>query len=98
MFVCNFQIEWAQVRKTMHPIFSIRVQQLIARCWQEGIASRDKVSAEAVVVRLTNEHVAGRIRLSELTVVGQVRTSYQAIGQSKDVPGGSAQGKKRRGH
>ena len=49
-------------------------------------------------MRLTNEHVAGRIRLSELPVVGQIWTSYQAIGQCKDVPGGSAQGKKRRGH
>ena len=97
-FECNFRVGWAQVRKAMHPIFSIRVQQFIARCWQEGIASRAKVSAEAVVVRLTDEHVAGRIRLAELPVVGQVRTSYQAIGQSKDVPGGSAQGKKRRGH
>ena len=91
-FECNFRVGWAQVHKAMHPIFSIRVQQFIARCWQEGIASRAKVSAEAVVVRLTNEHVAGRIRLAELPVVGQVRTSYQAIGQSKDVPGGSAQG------
>ena len=97
-FECNFQVGWAQVRKAMHPIFSIRVQQIIARCWQEEIASRAKVSAEAVVVRLTDEHVAGRIRLAELPVVGQVRTSYQAIGQSKDAPGGSAQGKKRRGH
>ena len=34
----------------------------------------------------------------ELPIVGQVRTSYQAIGQSKDVPGGLAQGKKQRGH
>ena len=91
-FECNFRVGWAQLRKAMHPIFSIRVQQFIARCWQEGIASRANVSAEAVVVRLTNEHVAGRIRLAELPVVGQVRTSYQAIGQSKDVPGGSAQG------
>ena len=91
-FECNFRVGWAQLRKAMHPIFSIRVQQFIARCWQEGIASRAKVSTEAVVVRLTIEHVAGRIRLAELPVVGQVRTSYQAIGQSKDVPGGSAQG------
>ena len=99
-FECNFRVVWAQVRKAMHPIFSISVQQFIARCWQEKIiARRAKVSAEAaVVVRLTDEHVAGRIRLTELPVVGQVRTSYQAIGQSKDVPGGSAQGKKRRGH
>ena len=94
-FECNFQVGW---RKAMHPIFSIRVQQFIARCWQEGIASRAKVSAEAVVVHLTNEHVAGRIRLAELPVVGQVQTSYQAIGQPKDVPDGSAQENKRRGH
>ena len=45
----HFQVGWAQVRKAMHPIFSIRVQQFIARCWQEGIASHAKVSAEAVV-------------------------------------------------
>ena len=48
-FECNFEVGWAQVRKAMHSIFSIRVQQLIAHCWQEGIASRAKVSAEAVV-------------------------------------------------
>ena len=92
-FECNFQVGWAQVRKAMHPIFSSRVQQFIACSWQ-GIASHAKVSAEAVVVRLTDEQMAGRIRLAEVPVVGQVRTSYQAIGQSKDVPDGSAQGKK----
>ena len=59
-FECNFQVGWSQVRKAMHPIFSIRVQQFIARCWQEGIANRAKVSAEAVVVRLTNEQSCGR--------------------------------------
>jgi hypothetical protein len=97
-FECNFQVGCAQVRKAMHPKFSSRVQQYIAHCWQEGIASRAKVSAEAVIVRLTDEQMAGRIRLAEVPVVGQVRTSYQAIGQSKDVPNGSAKGKKRRGH
>eukprot|EP00731_Ephydatia_muelleri_P012859 Em0007g169a len=50
----------------------------------EGIAGRAKVSAVAVVVRLTEEYLAGKIRLAELPVVGQVRTSYQSIGQSKD--------------
>ncbi|KAL5474724.1 hypothetical protein EMCRGX_G026711 [Ephydatia muelleri] len=50
----------------------------------EGIAGRAKVSADAVVVRLTEEYLAGNIRLAELPVVGQVRTSYQSIGQSKD--------------
>ncbi|KAL5508927.1 hypothetical protein EMCRGX_G004191 [Ephydatia muelleri] len=49
----------------------------------EGIAGRAKVSADAVVVRLTEEYLAGNIRLAELPVVGQVRTSYQSIGQSK---------------
>ena len=34
-FECNLQVGWAQVRKAMHPIFSIRVQQFIAHCWQE---------------------------------------------------------------
>ena len=97
-FECNFRVGWAQVRKAMHPKFSSRVQQYIAHCWQEGIASRAKVSAEAVIVRLTDEQMAGRIRLAEVPVVGQVRTSYQAIGQSKDVPNGSAKGNKRRGH
>ena len=56
----------------MHPKFSSRVQQYIAHCWQEGIASCAKVSAEAVV-RLTDEQMAGRIRLAEVPVVGQVR-------------------------
>ena len=91
-FECNFRVGWAQLRKAMHPIFSIRVQQFIARCWQKGIARHAKVSAEAVVVRLTNEHVAGRIRLAELPVVGQVRTSYQAIGQSKVSSGEETKG------
>ncbi|KAL5488941.1 hypothetical protein EMCRGX_G017969 [Ephydatia muelleri] len=50
----------------------------------EGIAGRAKVSADTVVVRLTEEYLAGNIRLAELPVVGQVRTSYQSIGQSKD--------------
>ncbi|KAL5500450.1 hypothetical protein EMCRGX_G012014 [Ephydatia muelleri] len=50
----------------------------------EGIAGRAKVSADAVVLRLTEEYLAGNIHLAELPVVGQVRTSYQSIGQSKD--------------
>ena len=66
---------------------------LLLTVWQEGIASRAKVSAEAVVVRLIDERTAERIRLAELPAVGQVRTSYHAIGQSKNVPDGSAQGR-----
>ncbi|KAL5473437.1 hypothetical protein EMCRGX_G027922 [Ephydatia muelleri] len=68
----------------MLPEFSSKVRTFIAHCWQEGIAGRAKVSADAVVVRLTEEYLAGNIRLAELPVVGQVRTSYQSIGQSKD--------------
>ena len=60
------------------------MRTFIAHCWQEGIAGRAKVSADAVVVRLTEEYLAGNRRLAELHVVGQVRTSYQSIGQSKD--------------
>ena len=60
------------------------MRTFIAHCWQEGIAGRAKVSAVVVVVRLTEEYLAGNIRLAELPVVGQVRTSYQSIGQSKD--------------
>ena len=71
----------AQTRKAMLPEFSSKVRTFIAHCWQEGIAGRAKVSADAVVVRLTEEYLAGNIRLP---VVGQVRTSYQSIGQSKD--------------
>ena len=37
-----------------------------------------------IIVRLTEEYLAGNIRLAELPVVGQVRTFYQSIGQSKD--------------
>ena len=83
-FECNFKVGWAQTRKAMHPVFSSKVHNFIAHCWQEGIAGRAKVSADAVVVRLTDEYLAGNIRLAELPVVGQLRTSYQSIGQSKD--------------
>eukprot|EP00731_Ephydatia_muelleri_P014233 Em0007g1543a len=81
-FECK--VDWAQTRKAMLPEFSSKVRTFIAHCWQEGIAGRAKVSANAVVVRLTEEYLAGNIRLAELPVVGQVRTSYQSIGQSKD--------------
>eukprot|EP00731_Ephydatia_muelleri_P014407 Em0008g127a len=83
-FECNFKVGWAQTRKAMLPEFSSKVRTFIAHCWQEGIAGHAKVSADAVVVRLTEEYLAGNIRLAELPVVGQVRTSYQSIGQSKD--------------
>ena len=81
-FECK--VGWAQTRKAMLPEFSSKVRTFIAHCWQEGIAGHAKVSADAVVVRLTEEYLAGKIRLAELPVVGQVRTSYQSIGQSKD--------------
>ena len=81
-FECK--VGWAQTRKAMLPEFSSKVRTFIAHCWQEGIARRAKVNADAVVVRLTEEYLAGNIRLAELPVVGQVRTSYQSIGQSKD--------------
>ena len=81
-FECK--VGWAQTRKAMLPEFSSKVRTFIAHCWQEGIAGRAKVSADAVVVHLTEEYLAGNIRLAELPVVGQVRTSYQSIGQSKD--------------
>ena len=81
-FECK--VGWAQTRKAMLPEFSSKVRTFIAHCWQEGIAGRAKVSADAVVVRLTEEYLAGNIHLAELPVVGQVRTSYQSIGQSKD--------------
>ena len=81
-FKCK--VGWAQTRKAMLPEFSSKVRTFIAHCWQEGIAGHAKVSADAVVVRLTEEYLAGNIRLAELPVVGQVRTSYQSIGQSKD--------------
>eukprot|EP00731_Ephydatia_muelleri_P005596 Em0002g1772a len=81
-FECK--VDWAQTRKAMLPEFSSKVRTFIAHCWQEGIAGRAKVSADAVVVRLTEEYLAGNIHLAELPVVGQVRTSYLTIGQSKD--------------
>eukprot|EP00731_Ephydatia_muelleri_P022172 Em0014g763a len=81
-FECK--VDWTLTRKAMLPEFSSKVRTFIAHCWQEGIAGRAKVSADAVVVRLTEEYLAGNIRLAELPVVGQVRTSYQSIGQSKD--------------
>ena len=81
-FECK--VDWAQTRKARLPEFSSKVRTFIAHCWQEGIAGRAKVSADAVVVRLTEEYLAGNICLAELPVVGQVRTSYQSIGQSKD--------------
>ena len=43
----------------MLPEFSSKVQTFIAHCWQEGIAGRAKVSADAIVVRLTEEYLAG---------------------------------------
>ena len=41
------------------------------------------MSAEAVVARLAEEYTSRKIRLAELPVVGQVRGSYQSIGQRK---------------
>ena len=82
-FEANFQLGWAQVRKNMHPGFSSRVEEFIHDCWQEGVASRVKVSAEAVVARLAEEYTSRKIQLAELPVVGQVRGSYQSIGQRK---------------
>ena len=79
----NMQLGWAQVRKIMHPGFSSRVEEFIHDCWQEGVASRVKVSAEAVVARIAEEYTSRKIRLAELPVVGQVRGSYQRIGQRK---------------
>ena len=52
-FECK--VDWVQTRKAMLPEFSSKVQTFIAHCWQEGIAGRAKVSADAVVVRLTEE-------------------------------------------
>ena len=82
-FEANFQLGWARVRRNMHPQFTTKVQEFIHRCWQEGVASRVKVSAEAVVARLEEEYASGKIRLAEIPVVGQVRGSYQSIGQRK---------------
>ena len=63
-FECK--VGWAQTRKAMLPEFSSKVRTFIAHCWQEGIAGRAKVSADAVVVRLTEEYLAGNIHLAEL--------------------------------
>ncbi|KAL5514948.1 hypothetical protein EMCRGX_G000043 [Ephydatia muelleri] len=82
-FEANFQLGWAQVRKNMHPGFSNRVEEFIHDCWQEGVANRVKVSAEAVVARLAEEYTSRKIQLAELPVMGQVRGSYQSIGQRK---------------
>jgi hypothetical protein len=99
-FEANFQLGWAHVRKNMHPGFSSRVEEFIHDCWQEGVASRVKVSAEAVVARLAEEYTSRKIRLAELPVVGQVRGSYQSIGQRKianDAGENSTLVRKRRG-
>ena len=46
-FECK--VDWALTRKAMLPEFSSKVRTFIAHCWQEGIAGRAKVSADAVV-------------------------------------------------
>ena len=46
-FECK--VDWTQTRKAMLPEFSSKVRTFIAHCWQEGIAGRAKVSADAVV-------------------------------------------------
>ena len=63
----------------MHPGFSSRVEEFILDCWQEGVASRVKVSAEAVVARLAEEYTSRKIRLAELPVVGQVSVKLQTM-------------------
>ena len=76
----------------VHPQLTMRVEELIARCWQEGegkivdgkkVKSHLKVSVEAVQSRLAAQYEEGQLRLSEVPVVGQLRAVYQHIGQSK---------------
>ena len=79
----------------MHPQLTTRVEEFIAKCWQEGeskivngkkVKSCLKVSAEAVQSRLVVQYEEGQLRLSEVPVIGQVRLVYQRIGQSKSSP------------
>ena len=58
------------------------------------------MSAEAVVARLAEEYTSRKIGLAKLPVVGQVRGSYQSIGQHKianDAGKNSTLVRKRRG-
>ena len=91
-FEGNFFPGWAHCRKNMHPQLTTRVEEFIAKCWQEGeskivngkkVKSRLKISAEAVQSRLVAQYEEGQLRLSEVPVIGQVRLVYQRIGQSK---------------
>eukprot|EP00731_Ephydatia_muelleri_P004241 Em0002g417a len=70
-----------------------RVEEFIAKCWQEGESkivngkkekSHLKVSAEAVQSRLVVQYEEGQLRLSEVPVIGQVRLVYQRIGQNEN--------------
>ena len=91
-FEGNFFPAWAHCRKNMHPQLTTRVEEFIAKCWQEGeskivngkkVKSRLKVSAEAVQSCLVVQYEEGQLGLSEVPVIGQVRLVYQRIGQSK---------------
>ena len=63
----------------MHSQLTTRVEEFIAKCWQEGeskivkVKSCLKVSAEAVQSRLVVQYEEGQLRLSEIFVIGQVR-------------------------
>ena len=69
-FEGNFFPGWAHCRKSMHPQLTTRVEEFIAKCWQEGeskivngkkVKSRLKVSAEAVQSRLVAQYEEGQL-------------------------------------